>query len=72
MYVFVVPGSGGGARRRPAPRSAAFSSVRGREVTGTRLRSLKGDSLSVRCDVTVQSVEKESRIKCSLRGWLQQ
>ncbi|RLN25386.1 BTB/POZ and MATH domain-containing protein 2-like [Panicum miliaceum] len=42
------------------------------EAKADALRSLKDDSLSVRCDVTVQSMEKESRVKCLLRAWLQQ
>ncbi|RLM69687.1 BTB/POZ and MATH domain-containing protein 2-like [Panicum miliaceum] len=34
------------------------------------MRQLKDDSLSVRCDVTVQSLEKEARVRCFLRRLL--
>ncbi|CAL4977257.1 unnamed protein product [Urochloa decumbens] len=45
-----------------------------KEAKPDALRSLTGEdgSLSVRCDVTVQTLEKESRVKCLLRGWLLQ
>ncbi|CAO2198577.1 unnamed protein product [Urochloa humidicola] len=58
----VAPGSG---------RSDAYF-IDVKEAKADALRQLTGEdgSLSVRCDVTVQRLEKESRVKCLLRGWL--
>lgn len=41
-----------------------------REDEAAALLQLKDDRLVVQCDVTVQKLEKESRVWCFLRSWL--
>lgn len=57
--------------RRRRGTSAIWSDV-AKDKADMLRRCLEDDGLSVRCDVTVFSVEKESRVKCFLRDWLQQ
>ncbi|CAO2202972.1 unnamed protein product [Urochloa humidicola] len=78
--VAILDGGGNAVRGFSAAARPEEYSVRGtsgvwidvEEAKPDALRGLTGEdgSLSVRCDVTVQRLEKESRVKCLLRGWL--